>query len=103
MTEAFFHLNVALVSTESVIFTFGAVVASVGLLIAVLAYQGYRRNGSRPMLYLAIAIVLLTTVPVGIDYGMRSVTMATEAEVLLAVTVSHLVGILTILYALTRA
>ena len=38
----------------------------VGLSLAIVfqALRGYRRNGSRPMLFLALGIVLLTIVPI---------------------------------------
>ena len=34
-----------------------------GLAIVFQAYRGYRRNASRPMLWLAVGLVLLTVVP----------------------------------------
>ncbi|WP_152041185.1 DUF7521 family protein [Salinigranum salinum] len=36
---------------------------SLSLVIVYQAIRGYRRNGSRPMLFLALGIVLLTIVP----------------------------------------
>lgn len=41
----------------------GVLAAMFGLLIGYQAYRGYRRNRSRPMLYIASGIVLLTVVP----------------------------------------
>ena len=82
---------------------FPAVTAVAGLFVALLAFDGYRRNDSRPMLYLAVGIALLTTVSVGIDFGLTLLTGATDAEILLAITVAHLAGVTAILYALTRA
>jgi hypothetical protein len=80
-----------------------AVTAVVGAFVAYQAYRGYRRNGSRPMLYLAVGIALLTAVPVGVDYALVTLTAATDAEILLAVTIAHLAGVAAILYALTGA
>ncbi|WP_224450441.1 DUF7521 family protein [Haloprofundus salilacus] len=90
-------------SDSSLIAGFAAVTAIAGFFVATLAFRGYQRNASRPMLYLALGIVLLTTVPVSVDYALQGVTAATDAEILLAVTATHLAGILAILYALTRA
>lgn len=82
---------------------FAAVTALTGLFVAALAYRGYQRNASRPMFFLAIGILLLTTIPVAVDYTLQGMTTVTEAEILLAITISHLAGVVAILYALTRA
>ncbi|WP_330630376.1 DUF7521 family protein [Halocatena halophila] len=82
---------------------YAAVVGIVGLYVAWLAYRGYRRNESRPMGVLSLAIALLTAVPVVVQYGLDWLTPATPAIILLAVTLAHLGGVLAILYALTRA
>lgn len=103
MKEVLLQFSDAIVNTESLLFLFPAVVAIAGVFVAYQAYRGYQRNESRPMLYLAVGIVLLTAVPVGVDYALLTLTAATDAEILLMITVSHLAGILAILYALTRA
>lgn len=82
---------------------FAAATAITGAFVASLAYRGYRRNESRPMLYLAAGIILLTTVPVGMNYALAAMTVATDAVILLGITLSHLAGVAAILYALTRA
>lgn len=46
-----------------VLFTLTLLAMGVGCVIAFQAYRGYRRNGSRPMFYLAVGLVLLTVVP----------------------------------------
>ena len=84
-------------------YIFAAVVAVAGVFVAYQAYRGYRRNESRPMLYLAIAITLLTVVPVGVDYTLATLTGANDAIILLVITAAHLAGVAAILYALTRA
>lgn len=86
-----------------VIFVIAATTAVAGLFVAYQAYRGYRRNESRPMLYLAVGISLLTVVPVGLNALLALGTGSTDAEILLAVTASHLAGVLAVLYALTRA
>lgn len=90
-------------SIGGVIPVFAVASAIGGLFVASLAYQGYRRNNSQPMLYLATGIILLTTIPVGMNYALAASTTATDAEILLLITASHLAGVTAILYALTRA
>jgi hypothetical protein len=97
------QLSNALANDSALIFAFAAVTAVAGAFVAYQAYRGYRRNESRPMLYLAVGIVLLTAVPVGVDYTLAALTRATDAEILLPVTVAHFAGVAAILYALTRA
>lgn len=89
--------------TEALTFAFAAVVAAAGLFVAHRAYSGYRRNGSRPMLYLAAGVVLLTAVPFAVNAALTVLTGATDAQILLALTAAHLAGVAAILYALTRA
>ena len=88
---------------EGLVFVFALMTAVAGAFVAFQAYRGYRRNESQPMLYLALGIVLLTAVPVGVDYGLTALTGATDAQILLAITAAHLAGVTAILYALTRA
>ncbi|WP_312911827.1 DUF7521 family protein [Natronosalvus caseinilyticus] len=82
---------------------FAGATAVVGFLVAALAYEGSRRNGSRPMAYLAAGILCLTTIPVSLNYALVALTTATDAEILLVISVAHLAGVASILYALTRA
>ncbi|WP_436343899.1 DUF7521 family protein [Natronorubrum sp. FCH18a] len=103
MSAAIHSVQALTTSPEGLIFAFAAVVAAAGLFVASLAYRGYRRNESRPMLYLAVGIGFLTAVPAGINYGLSSLTTASDATILLTVTIAHLVGVLAVLYALTRA
>lgn len=103
MTGILLQLSDAFTSAGGLIFAFAAVTAVAGLFVAYQAFRGYRRNGSRPMLYLAVGIVLLTAVPVGVNSALTALTAATDAEIVLAVTAAHLAGVLSILYSLTRA
>ncbi len=98
-----FQLSDTVSNADPFVFAFAAVTAVAGAFVAYQAYRGYRRNDSRPMLYLALGIVLLTTVPVGVEYALTVLTGATDAAILLAVTVAHLAGVVAILNALTRA
>lgn len=74
-------------------------VALLGTLIAVQAYRGYRRNDSRPMLYLAVGLCLLTLVPF-----LLNVTLATagveRVKIALAENVARLLGLLAITHSL---
>lgn len=103
MSATIHQISALTASSEGLIFVFAAAVAVAGLFVASLAYRGYRRNESRPMLYLAVGIGFLTAVPAGANYGLSSLTGASDAAILLAVTIAHLVGVLAVLYALTRA
>lgn len=103
MTDSPHLLADAIGNTDGLLFLFPTVIAVAGVFVAYQAYRGYQRNQSRPMLYLALGIVLLTAVPASVNYGLSSLTTATEAGILLAITVAHLGGVAAILYALTRA
>ncbi len=103
MTGSLFQPLVGIGSSTGLVALFSAAVAVVGVFVAYQAYRGYRRNESRPMLYLALGIVLLTAVPVGVHHGLGGLTTATEAEILLGITAAHLGGVVAVLYALTRA
>lgn len=100
---ALLQLSEALANAVMLTFIFAAATAVAGTFVAYQAYRGYRRNESRPMLYLAVAIVLLTAVPIGVNYSLSTLTTASDAEILLVVTAAHLAGVVAILYALTRA
>ena len=91
------------IGDAGVIAVLAAATAVAGLFVAYQAYRGYRRNESRPMLYLAAGVLLLTTVPVAANALLSTATGATDAAVLLAITASHLAGVVSIFYALTRA
>ena len=71
-----------------------------GLAISVIAYRGYRRNDSRPMLLIAIGFVLVVGVPgvLGGLYLFAGVVGGATASVVSQA--SELLGMATILYAL---
>lgn len=76
--------------------------ATLGGLVAGLAYRGYRRNESTPMLYLAVGVAFLTVVPFVLSYSIDGVTDATDAQILLVITGCHLTGLLAIAHSLRR-
>lgn len=74
--------------------------AAVGLFIAYLAYRGYRRNDSRPMLYLAIGFGIILGLPIPVVA--LSLVFQTISSPLAQVFIQTLeiVGLLCIIYAL---
>lgn len=72
----------------------------IGVFIAYQAYRGYRRNGSRPMLFIALGFVLVLAVPfcVFLLYGILPGVPVTA--VIVTSQVSQVSGLVAILYAL---
>ena len=93
---------VALLGLDDVTATFvlAAISATLGAVVAWTAYRGYARNESQPMLSLSIGIAFLTAVPFVLSYGIDSLTVATDPQVLLVVTACHLLGVGAIVHAL---
>lgn len=82
------------------IFFLALISATLGAIVAWTAYRGYVRNESRPMLFLATGVVFLTTVPFALSYGFDWLLDATDSQVLLVITVCHLLGVGAIVHAL---
>jgi O-antigen ligase len=76
-----------------------ALTAIVSLVIAYYVIRGYRRNRSRARLYLALGLVLLTTVPILIGL-VTPVVGVSDVGRSLATTVSELLGLAAMLYAI---
>ncbi|WP_394326470.1 DUF7521 family protein [Halorubrum aethiopicum] len=74
--------------------------AAIGLFIAFLAYRGYRRNDSRPMLYLAVGFGVILGLPIPVVA--LSVLFPTISGPLAQVAIQTLEigGLLCIVYAL---
>ncbi|WP_436909723.1 DUF7521 family protein [Halosimplex marinum] len=81
----------------------GALTAAVGLFVAYQAYRGYRRNDSRPMLFLGVGIFLVTAAPFVVTTLLVSVLLASDAAAILAWALLEILGLGSILYALTGA
>lgn len=77
-----------------------AATAAVGAVVAWLAYQGYRRNDSQAMRFLAVGLVGITVVPFILNYGIAPVVGVSDATTLLAVLLANIAGLLSILYSL---
>lgn len=84
------------------IFLIGVLSATLGSIVAVLAYRGYTRNQSAPMLYLSVGVALLTVVPFVLSHAIAAATAATDADILLVITTCNLLGLLTIAHSLRR-
>ncbi len=71
-----------------------------GLAISYIAYRGYRRNDSRPMLFIALGFVFVVGVP-GLVGGLYAFAGVGDEIVVAGITqVSELAGMLSIFYAL---
>lgn len=81
----------------------GLATAVVGGFVAYQSYRGYRRNGSRPMLALAVGVSLLTTVAFVVERLLTAFGTVGPVYGELAFQAVSIVGILVVLYALTRA
>jgi ABC-type glycerol-3-phosphate transport system permease component len=77
--------------------------AVVGGFVAYQAYRGYRRNASRAMLFLAIGILLLTTIPFLLKQPLVLLSYMTTVEAELTAQTCRVAGLLTVLYAFTGA
>jgi hypothetical protein len=83
-----------------VVLTTFLLAALLGLVIARKAYQGYRRNASLPMLYLAAGIVLLTAVPAVLSLFLSTFTDLPNYLVVVVTNGSELLGLVAIAYSL---
>ncbi|MFC6737116.1 hypothetical protein ACFQEQ_12810, partial [Halolamina salina] len=74
--------------------------AAAGSVVAWLAYQGYRRNDSRAMRFLAIGVACIAVVPFFLTYGAGPLFALSDAATLLAVLLANIAGLLAVLYSL---
>lgn len=80
-----------------------AVTALVGFFVAYQAYRGYRRNDSRPMLFLGVGIGFVTTVSFVVSTLVARPLGASDALAFLSWTCANVVGLAAIFYAFTGA
>lgn len=83
-----------------VLFVTALTTALAGTIVAAVAYQGYRRNNSIPMFYLAIGIGLIAVGPLLISYGIAPIMDLPDAHSLLGVLWVTIAGLVSILYSL---
>ncbi len=74
--------------------------ALLGIAIAYVAWRGYRRNDSRPMLFMALGFVLALGVPFGLLLVFVAVPGLSEGVVGVLTQVSQVAGLVAVLYAL---
>lgn len=74
--------------------------ALLGIFIAYQAYRGYRRNGSRPMLFISLGFVLALAVPFVLLLVFLALPLPGQAVITVLTGLSQLLGLLAILYAL---
>jgi uncharacterized membrane protein (DUF441 family) len=75
--------------------------AALGVVIAYLAYRGYRRNGSRPMLFVALGFALALGVPLVLTVAFLALPLRGLAvEFQLAVQTIEIAGLVSIIYGL---
>ena len=86
-----------------VLFVTAFAVAVVGVVVAGTAYQGYRKHQSQPMRYLAGGILLITTTPFLVSYGLAPLFELSEPMAILAILIANILGLLSILYSLEWA
>lgn len=80
-----------------------ALTAGLSLIVAYRVIQGYRRNRSRARLSLAFGLVLLTTGPILLQFVLPSLTDVSAVGRALVTTVSELLGLMAMLYAIYGA
>jgi len=74
--------------------------AVLGLFIAYQAYRGYRRNDSRPMLFIALGFALMLGPPVLLFGVILVVPSVSEAAIQVSIQTFEIAGLLSIIYAL---
>ncbi len=78
--------------------TADVLMALFGVFIAYHAYRGYRRNDSRPMLYISIGFVLVLTVPFVLLVAVRVVPVLPETATVVVIQTIQVLGLAAILY-----
>ncbi|MFB6128745.1 MAG: hypothetical protein ABEJ47_03185 [Halorhabdus sp.] len=94
---------------ELLVYAGGLATIAIAIAIAAVAFRGYRRNESRPMLFIAIGFVLAIALPGTLDFLLYVLIVAFEfrlpvGRIYLAgfMQASQLLGMAAILYALLR-
>ncbi len=87
-------------TTVALLQAYEMVGAALGLFIAYLAYRGYRRNASRPMLYLAIGFGIILGLPIPVVALSLLFPSIPDPVVQAFVQTLEIGGLLCIVYAL---
>jgi fatty acid desaturase len=72
------------------------VTAVLGLVVAGLAFRGYRRNDSATMRALAAGVLAIAVIPYLFTTVFAPLVSLTDAQALLGITLSHTLGLLAI-------
>lgn len=73
---------------------------ALGIAIAIVAYRGYRRNQSKPMLFIAAGFILVFAVPFSLFLVIQALPGMSEILMAFLTAISQLVGLSLVLYAL---
>jgi hypothetical protein len=87
-------------TTVALLQAYEMVGAALGLFIAYLAYRGYRRNASRPMLYLAVGFGVILGLPIPVVTLSLLFPSIPDPVVQAFVQTLEIGGLLCIVYAL---
>ncbi|RJT07532.1 hypothetical protein D3261_02755 [Halococcus sp. IIIV-5B] len=74
-----------------------ALLAIVGLFVAYQGYRGHRRNGNRTLLFLAVGIIFLTTVPFVMQAFLGEIA-GTNAKRVIINQITTIIGLCIVLY-----
>ena len=74
--------------------------AVLGIVIAYLAYRGYQRNGSRPMLFIAIGFVLVLAIPFLLFVLFGLFPGLPPTPMIIVMQTAQVAGLASILYAI---
>lgn len=88
------------VSTQALLTGYELVGAVLGVFIAYQAYRGYRRNDSRPMLFISLGFILIFAGGVGVLTVFLLVPSIPEAGIQVLNQTVEIAGLLCIIYAL---
>lgn len=91
-----------IIGTIAVRLAIAGLLAVGGIIIGYQGYRGYVRNNNRTLLFLAVGILFLTTVPVVVEGGLRLTNVLGSSYVSIVILFLTIIGLSVILYAFIR-
>ncbi|MHB9288341.1 hypothetical protein ACKVMT_15030 [Halobacteriales archaeon Cl-PHB] len=91
-----------LTAVQQVLALSGYVTVALGLAISYIAYQGWRRNDSRPMLLIAVGFILVIGIPGVLQTLMLFFDIGGRILMATVMRISQIAGMAAILWALWR-